>query len=141
MTNVEGVRTPSPVMGLYDAPMWASIRAGSMQLQQCDDCGKVLYPPGPVCPHCLSSNLTWKPVSGRGKIISWVIFHRTYLPAYPEPYNVIAVQLADGPLLMSNLEGPEPEGNWIGRSVRMTYATMPDGFVLPRFVLDETART
>jgi hypothetical protein len=138
MTTVEGAHTPPAVLGLYDGPMWDSIREGSMRLQRCQECGKVQYPPGPVCPHCLSSKLEWEPLSGRGEIISWVIYHRTYLPAYPEPYNVIAVQLAEGPIMISNLEGPTPPDNWIGATVRLVYSTMPDGFVLPRFVLDST---
>ena len=60
MTDVvEAVRTPPAVMGLYDGPMWASIREGTMRLQRCLNCGEMQYPPGPVCPHCLSSNLEW----------------------------------------------------------------------------------
>ena len=68
-----------------------------------------------------------------------MVFHRQYLPAYPAPYNVVAVRLDEGPLMVSNLEGPVPEGSWIGRRVRLTYAEMPDGAVLPRFVLEDGA--
>jgi hypothetical protein len=39
-------------------------------------------------------------------------------------------------VLVSNLEAPLPEGSWIGKQVRMIFKPMPDGFVLPRFVLD-----
>ena len=131
----EGVRTPQPVMGFYDVPMWQTIAHGAMALQRCDDCGRFQYPPGPVCSHCLSPRLTWRPLSGRGTILSWVIFHKGYLAAYPAPYNVIAVRLDEDVVLVSNLEAPLPEGDWIGRQVRMTYTTMADGFVLPRFVL------
>lgn len=135
-TRAEAPRTPQPVMGMYDALMWQSIRDGALKLQHCACCGTVLYPPAPVCPHCLSSELEWKPVSGRGTVLSWVVFHKTYLDAYPAPYNVIAVRLDEGAVLVSNLEAPLPEGSWIGKKVKMVYSTMPDGFVLPRFVLD-----
>jgi len=128
--------TPAPVMGLYDAPMWASIRERRMRLPCCKACGAWQYPPGPGCPACLSTDLEWRAVSGGARIVSWVVLHRQYLPAYPAPYNVIAVRLDEGPLMVSNLEGPTPEGSWIRRRVRLTYATMPDGAVLPRFVLD-----
>jgi uncharacterized protein len=130
--------TPPAVMGLYDAPMWESIRAHRMALQRCTGCGTVLYPPGPVCPSCLSDTLEWVPVSGRGRILSWAIFHRQYLAAYPAPYNAIAVALDEGAIMISNLEGPAPEGNWIGRAVRMVYTDMQDGAVLPRFTLTDT---
>jgi uncharacterized OB-fold protein len=136
----DSVRTPAPIMGLYDRSMWASIQKGAMQLQCCEQCGKFQYPPAPVCSQCLSSDLTWQLLSGRGHILSWVVFHRTYLDAYPAPYNVIAVRLMEGPTMISNLESTPPSGNWIGAPVNLIYGTMPDGAVLPKFVLDPNSQ-
>lgn len=129
--------TPSPVMGLYDRPMWDSIRARRMCLQRCRPCGSWQYPPGPGCIACGSEDQEWTPLSGDATILSWEIFHRQYLPAYSAPYNVIAVRLAEGPAMISNLEGPQPEASWIGRAVRLVYVDMPDGMVLPRFSLTD----
>ncbi len=131
--NAVDAKTPRPVMGLYDTPMWESIKAKAMALQRCDDCGHWMYPPGPSCPACLSPRLRWTPISGKGRILSWVVFHRHYLPAYPPPYNAIAVRLEEGPTMISNLEGAMPDGDSIGREVRLVYATMPDGVILPRW--------
>jgi len=136
-TRTEAPRTPAPVMGMYDEVMWQSIRDGALQLQHCTSCGTVLYPPAPVCPHCLSTKLEWRAVSGRGTVLSWVVFHKTYLEAYPAPYNVIAVRLDEGAVMVSNLEPPLPKGNWIGKKVKMIYHAMLDGLVLPRFVLEQ----
>ena len=127
--------TPRRIMGLYDRPFWDLVSERRMGLQCCSECQKFWYPPGPVCPHCLSAQWAWRAISGRGTIASWVVFHRAYLPAYPPPYNVIAVRLEEGPLFMSNLEGTQPADSWIGLGVRLVYADMPDGVVLPRFVL------
>ncbi len=132
-------KTPAPVAGMYDAPMWESIRQHGMKLQCCGQCGARQYPPAPVCHRCLSEQLDWTPISGRGDILSWVIYHRQYLDAYPVPYNVIAVRLEEGPVIVSNLEGRVPDGPWIGHRVRLLYKTMEDGFVLPRFELDAGA--
>ncbi len=129
------VATPPAVMGLYDGPMWESIRARRMCLQCCQACGSWQYPPGPGCVACGSEAQAWAPLSGGATILSWEIFHRQYLPAYPAPYNVIAVRLEEGPVMISNLEGPKPDGSWIGRAVRLVYVDMPDGAVLPRFTL------
>lgn len=137
--NAIEAKLPRPVMGLYDTPMWESINAKAMRLQRCRSCGTWLYPPGPACPGCLSCELEWTPVSGRGRIVSWVVFHRHYLPAYPPPYNAISVRLEEGPCMISNLEGAMPDQESIGRAVRLCYVTMPDGVVLPRFQLDEDA--
>lgn len=131
----EIVTTPSPVQGLYDRPMWEGVRARAMKLQRCSNCGAWQYPPGPGCHACLSEELDWSPLSGNGAILSWAMFHRQYLAAYPAPYNVVAVRLDEGPVMISNLEGQKPEGSWIGKRVRMIYTEMTDGVVLPRFVL------
>jgi uncharacterized OB-fold protein len=131
------VKTPTRIIGLYDKPMWESIDAKAMKLQRCKETGTFQYPPGPNSPDCLSGELEWAPISGKATIISWVIFHRHYLPAYPPPYNAIAVRLEEGPIMISNLEGETPAGSWIGRAVKLVYVTMPDGVVLPRFELTD----
>jgi uncharacterized protein len=127
--------TPAPVVGLYDEPLWKSIRARAMELQRCTACNEWQYPPAPVCTHCGDEALKWTPVTGTGTIVSWVVFHKTYLEAYPAPYNAVAVRLTEGPVMVSNLEPPHPQGSWIGSPVRMDYVSMPDGFLLPRFRL------
>jgi uncharacterized OB-fold protein len=131
------IQTPPAVMGLYDQPLWESIRQGQLKLQRSKATGAFIYPPAPVCPETLSPELEWTPVCGRGEILSWVIYHKQYLPAYPAPYNVIAVRLEEGPVMISNLQGPVPDSSWIGRKVRLVYASMPDGAVLPRFELSD----
>ena len=128
--------TPPRVLGLYDIPFWEKMRdENAMKLQCCSDCGAWRYPPGPICRECLSPNSEWKPVSGGGELLSWVRFHKQYLPAYPAPYNVIAVRLDEGPTIISNLVGEEGGKHLIGRRVQLQLDRMDDGVVLPRFVL------
>ncbi len=123
------------VITLYDEPMWESIHAQRWALQQCDGCGQYRYPPAPNCPNCLSLAYTWKPLSGRGKILSWVIFHRQYFEDYPPPYNVVAVQLTEGPIVISNLVGKEPQGSWIGREVEICYEDSKENGLTPKVKL------
>src|SRR5690606_15671316 len=84
----------------YDAPMWQSIEEGQMKLQRCRQTGTFYYPPGPACPESLSFDVEWAPISGKGKILSWTVFHRQYLPAYPAPHLVVAVALEEGPIMI-----------------------------------------
>jgi len=132
---------PVPVMGLFDRPFWRSVLAQRTSLQKCDDCGAFRYPPGPCCPECLSPQATWTQLLGGGTILSWVVFHRQYLPAYPAPHAVVAVRLDEGPVMMSNLEGEWPKNSWIGRRVRLVHHEIPGGFVLPRFQLVDDERS
>ncbi|WP_052121119.1 Zn-ribbon domain-containing OB-fold protein [Inquilinus limosus] len=107
------------VLTLYDRPMWAALEQGRLELQCCAACGRFRYPPGPACPDCLSLDHRWQPVSGHGTILSWVVFHRQYFDDHPPPYNAVAVQLAEGPVIVSNLVGAEPAGSWIGAEVEI----------------------
>jgi len=115
MANAERVLT------LYDLPMWEAVERGKMALQKCAACSAFRYPPGPACPQCLSLDHVWEEISGRGRILSWVVFHRQYFDDFPPPYNAIAVKLEEGPIVVSNLVGEEPEGSWINRPVDITY--------------------
>ena len=110
-----------PVLGLYDLPMWASIDREQLELQACAACGRFRYPPSPACPDCLSMAFDWKPVSGKGTILSWVVFHRKYFDDHPPPYNAVAVRLDEGPIVISNLVGEPPTGSWIGAAVELCY--------------------
>ncbi len=131
-------KTPPRILGLYDRPMWDKLtESGRLHLQCCSQCGTWRYPPGPVCQACLSPEAEWKPVSGGGELLSWVMFRKSYLPEYPAPYNVIAVRLDEGPTVISNLtENPEDGEGLIGSRVRMEVVAMQDGVPLPRFALD-----
>lgn len=124
----------SRVLGHYDLPMWESIERKAWALQFCPESGKYRYPPSPICPDSLSMNYEWRAISGKGTILSWVIFHRQYFSDIPAPYNCIAVQLDEGPIVVSNLVGDTPEGSWIGQRVEVVYSER-DSYLLPQMKL------
>ena len=86
----------------YDAPFWAACRSGELQMQRCTVCLSFQYPAGPICSNCRSTAVEWHPLSGRGKVFSWVRFHRQYYPEFPPPYLCLSVALEEGPLLITN---------------------------------------
>lgn len=92
-----------PLQGVYDKPFWDYVESDELRLQRCSSCQHLRYPPSPVCSRCLSDDYTWVEVSGKGKIVSWAIFHRKYLDL-PVPYIVISVALDEGPMLIGNIE-------------------------------------
>jgi len=109
------------VMGKDDVPMWESIERGAMELQKCCTCGAFRYPPAPVCPNDLDEKSEWTKVSGKGTILSWVVFHKKYFDDHVPLYNSVAIELEEGPFIVSQLQGAEPEGSWIGKSVELIY--------------------
>jgi uncharacterized OB-fold protein len=54
------------------------------------------------------------------------------LPAFADrvPYNVIVVQLEEGPHIVSNLVGADPE---VGLPVGVTFTRIDDELALPQF--------
>jgi uncharacterized OB-fold protein len=116
--------------------MWESIQAEQMKLQVSPS-GVFRYPPGPVCPDSLSMEYDWRPISGRARLLSWTIFDRQYLPAYPPPTLVIAVRLEEGPIMVSNMDIAEREALRLDLPLRLVYWQHPDGYKLPRFTREE----
>lgn len=117
---------PAPRRDLYENPFWERVGRRELSLQRCTGCGRFRYPPGPVCPGCLDDGFAWVPLSGRGRLVSWVVFHRQYFPELPVPYHVAAVEVAEGPILVANLihlAGTEPR---LDLPVRVSYETARD---------------
>ena len=119
----------------YDEPFWASVAVRRLALQRCNHCGTMRYPPGPACPECLSPDATWDAVSGRGEILSWTVFHRQYLPAFPAPHTVVTVRLAEGPLLVGTITPDISDRLSVGVAVTLDYDEQPNGVVLPTYRL------
>ncbi|MFG2799404.1 Zn-ribbon domain-containing OB-fold protein [Streptomyces pseudovenezuelae] len=88
-----------PVRDATGAPFWQYTARGELRVQACADCGELRFPPRPCCPHCRSFEAEWRPVSGRGRIWSYVVPHPPLLPDYAAqaPYNVIVVELEEAP--------------------------------------------
>lgn len=95
---------PSPVMSPDDEAFWAYTARRELRLQRCAPCGRFRYPPAPCCPRCLSGAAEWTAVSGRGRLLTWARFHRSYFPGLPAPYVVAVLELDEGPLMTGNVE-------------------------------------
>ncbi len=94
---------PDRTLGAGHDDFWAACNKGVLQLQRCKGCGELTWPVVAACDHCGSKDLSWEKMSGAGKIVSWCSFHQDYYRGMmPVPYNTILVELAEGPLFISN---------------------------------------
>jgi uncharacterized OB-fold protein len=109
-----------------DQTFWDHIAMGSLALQHCRLCDHVWFPPGPGCPNCGAGGWSWRAVSGRGSIVSWATFRRTYFAEQPAPYTVIVAQLTEGPLIVADTPA-DPATLSLGLPVRLRF----DQFVDP----------
>lgn len=139
-----------PLLPLVDEesrPFWEATRRGELRIQACGRCGRLRHPPRTMCPWCHATDRTWVPVSGRGRIWSFVVPHPPLLEYFAElaPYNVVLVELEEDPTirLVGNLvtrpDGPinevDPSTITIGAPVRVLFCPLTDDIVMPRWVL------
>jgi uncharacterized OB-fold protein len=128
---------PLPVLDDLNRPFWEATRQGVLSLQTCQACEHVRYPISHVCPRCLSERFDWKPVSGRGTVLSSIVFHQVYNPAFASevPYNVSLIQLEEGARMFSNVVGVMPSAVEVGAAVEVTFDSVTPDVTLPRFKL------
>ena len=127
---------PLPRQDTDNKPFWAATKDGKFLLHFCKDCGDTRFPPGPVCPKCLSPEQDWKPASGEGTLESWVDFHRAYWDGFKDelPYRVCLVRLAEGPVVVSSLVD-KTDNLRMGAPVKVVFDAVTDEVTLPRFTL------
>jgi uncharacterized OB-fold protein len=130
MSGAESPPLPQP--DSLTQAYWDACRKERLEVSVCDGCDHLFLPPGPCCPKCWSSELSTREVSGNGRIFSFVVYRRTYHPGIPVPYVVALIELDEGPRLVSNVVGCEPEAVEIDMPVRVRFESAGD-FLLPRF--------
>jgi uncharacterized protein len=126
---------PLPAIDRWSRPFWQATTEQRLVMQSCDDCTHVFFPPGPVCPHCLSRKLSWRQLSGRGTVESWVVFHQLYYKGFAEdlPYNVAAIRLDEGSRMFSNVVGTPNDSLHAGMKVEVVFEKATDEISIPKF--------
>ncbi|MFC3173297.1 Zn-ribbon domain-containing OB-fold protein [Novosphingobium bradum] len=97
---------------------WAAVDRGELVVQQCRQCAKLRHPPLPRCAACGSLDWHEHPLSGLGRIISWVILTH---PGGKDAVRRtgILVELDEGIRVVSNLV--DQENAAIGARVRVEF--------------------
>jgi len=126
---------PLPRLTPDNEPFYKGLRERRLLLPYCMDCGKPHLPPGPVCPWCFTEHIEWRPTSGRGRISTWTVVHKAWFPAFAAdiPYNVVQVELDEGPRLTANVVGLPNERLAIGLPVTIDFDDVTTELTMPRF--------
>jgi uncharacterized OB-fold protein len=80
------------------AGYFAGAARGELVVPRCDRCGRWIWYPEPECPGC-GGNPEWTATSGRGRLFSWAVVHRAFLPAFAAmvPFVTALVALEEDP--------------------------------------------
>lgn len=120
-------------------PYWDGLKAGELRFQHCKNCGNCWLPARESCPRCLAAGPEWRASSGRGKILSWVVYHTAYHDAFKDriPYDVTLVELEEGPRLLTNIVNGE-HGAALSLNAAVTLTIEHEGeLALARFKLTD----
>jgi uncharacterized OB-fold protein len=124
---------PLPKPSATSRPFWDAAKRHELILQRCGGCQAFIYYPRDRCPHCLSDQLQWAPVSGRGKVYSYTVVRRASTRSFADkPYVLAIVELDEGPRMTTNVEAP-PEAVKVGLPVTVCFDDVTPDRTLIKF--------
>ena len=128
---------PLPEPTPLSQPYWDALREGRLTFQRCRHCGHAWLPPRAECPECLEAAWDWSTAAGKGRVISWVVYHHAYHEAFRDrvPYNVALVELDEGPRLITNIVNPDHGGGIKAERKVQLHIEDEHGVALAKFAL------
>jgi uncharacterized OB-fold protein len=128
-----------PIPNLNDpdfGPFWSNAKLHILSAQKCVSCGTLRFPALPICPECLELGFDWVPVSTRGTIWSYAIYHRSFHPGFKDelPYAVGIIENSDGVRYTGRIRGPREQIS-VGAEVATLFVDETEDFTLPQWEL------
>jgi uncharacterized OB-fold protein len=104
-------------------------------VRRCNACNRAYFYPRDFCPHCWSEDVSWEEASGRATLYTWSLVRRNDLPPWPDrvPYVAAVVDLEEGPRMMTNVEGCEPDALEVGMPLVVDFRVESDDITAPVF--------
>ena len=137
MSGAAEYKKPLPVPDLESAQFWMGLKKHELTIQRCERCGRHIYYPRSICPHCHagSEDLKWVRARGRGKVYTYTIVRQAAIPSFaPDvPYVFAVVELEEGPHMVTNIVGCKPEEVRCEMPVQIVYDDVTSEITLPKF--------
>lgn len=132
---------PVPVPDALTQPFWSAVNERRLAIQRCVECSRYHHPPVALCPDCLSEELQFEDVSGRGHVRAITRTHVARDPYFASlaPYVVAIVELVECPslLMVSNLPFDPPDNVEIDAPVVIDFEASDVDQLIPQFRLAE----
>jgi len=132
---VADVRFDLPTVDSETAPFWEAARDERLLIRRCSACGVASFYPRRFCPECWSEDVEWEQASGRATLYTWSVVYANDLPPFRDrlPYVAAVVDLDEGPRMMTNVVGCEPDGLKVGMDLVVTFEQRTDDVTVPVF--------
>jgi uncharacterized OB-fold protein len=132
--NPGGLPASAPERTAETQPFWDATADGRLVLACCDACGLVIWYPKTYCPDCGGLSVSWNDASGRGTVYSFTVVYRASGEfGAAVPFVIAYVELDEGPRVLTNIVGCDPEEVFIGQAVRVVFRDTGEGSALYRF--------
>jgi uncharacterized OB-fold protein len=88
-----------------------------------------------VCTRCHSTEAEWVKLSGKGKVYTFNVVHYPYHKGFADetPYVTAAIDLEEGPSVLSNIIGCKPEQVTIDMPVEVVFEDVNEEITLYKF--------
>jgi uncharacterized OB-fold protein len=128
---------PKPLITPVSQPFWEGCAQGVLRIQRCSHCSRLRFYPSESCPFCAGLDCQWVPVSGFGRIASWIVIHRSVDPAWsartPFATGVVEIDEQKGCFVPGVIEGAAPSSLKAGQRVQIAFERISDSVCLPRW--------
>ena len=106
-------------------PFWEGAARHELVLPQCDACTRLVWYPDGACRACGADARTWVTVSGRGRLFSWSVVHRAFIPQLADdvPYVAGLVTIDEDPAvrLVTRVVDCDPAALRVDQAVRVVF--------------------
>lgn len=122
---------------------WAAAARGELAVPRCDACRRWLWYPDGTCRFCGAHESTWTAVSGRGRLFSWSVVRRAFIPQLSAevPYVAGLVTIEEDPAvrIVTRVVDCDPARLAIDMPMRVVFrplrfAGVPGEVMAPMFV-------
>jgi NAD(P)-dependent dehydrogenase (short-subunit alcohol dehydrogenase family)/uncharacterized OB-fold protein len=122
LVRTRQLNLPPGARGRVAMGLTAAASEGRFELQVCEACSAVQYPPREACLRCLSSQLKWRAQSGEGALLATTTLHHSNDLFFRErlPWRLGLVHLDAGPTVMVHLHGEVVEVREAGEAPTRT---------------------
>jgi len=128
---------PAPVPDPDSAPYWQGGLEGRLMIQRCEDCSHAQLYGRDRCVICRGP-VSWEEASGKGRVYSFTVIRQNYSRPFSTmiPYVVALVDLTEGPRVMTNIVGCDPDDVAVDLAVRARFETVSDAAGIALFEPD-----
>jgi uncharacterized protein len=133
--TADSPRFDLPTIDDESRPFWDAAREHRFLIVRCRACGEAHHYPRPFCPSCWSEDVAWEAASGRGTLYTYSTVFVNDLPPFGDrvPYVAAAVDLDEGPRVLTNIVDCDPADLEIGMVVEVTYHELTPEITVPAF--------